>query len=190
MMPEVGWPLLTRGALLGGAVAESFLALKWNAAKQLVIAEDDTEHVAGIGMFKGALGDRIGFTQYGVVSVKLGAAVSRGQILAPGAGGKLVPWSGSRLKGKEGGGAAANVNIAVDGIKLTDRPVVAARVDSAVGEHPFTIQADGQIRIAVNTATQDLLVLWERGILGTVGVAADDGAENDIIFCELARGRA
>ena len=97
----------------------------------------------------------------GVTLVEAGAAIAADTLVMSDADGRAVERPADPDRRAVVDGAAANTNIAVAGIAVTDELLDVLALDGAAVTAP-TIHAAGQIRSTANTANKKLLVIWRR----------------------------
>ena len=166
------------------AIAAHRIVKDGGADHAVVQADDDTAAIVGVsGRSGGAAAGRVEIAREGIADIEYGAAVTRGQMLTADADGKAIPASGPGLFQMWVDGAAANTDIAVTGIRLTDELVDVWELETGnannVHNRAGSITADGTIQIAQATTNDRVLVTWRRHI-HVIGKAEVSGAAGDI----------
>ncbi len=119
----------------------------------------------------------------GIALVTAAAAITAGRLVACGRDGKGGAISGSAIHQAVADGAAANADIAVAGLQVTDSLIGVVELATGHAERTAaaSIRSDGKLRIGQSTQGDRLLVTWHRPRYA-VGIALDDAAaDGDLI---------
>ena len=171
----------------GGDAAPYRIAAMGSADGKVVQAAGARTPLIGVfGRAGGKAGARVEIARVGVAEVEYGAAVGRGDLLTADADGKAVPVEGPAIFQATVAGAAADTDIAVDGILADDELVGVSATDATAVTGP-AIHTDGNIRATGSTAGKTLIVAWRRP-QHIVGQAEFSGAAGDIGQALLAPG--
>ena len=140
----------------------------------------DDPLIGTVGRAGGKQGQCVDVARYGIADVEYGAFIRRGDPLTADRAGKATPLSGAGIHQFLVDGAAADADIAVAGIKLTDQLVGAwALTPNTAGAANLnaSIHADGLIRIRTTTTGDRVIVTWRRPehVVGTAEVQGNAG---------------